>query len=104
MLLNQIPQLSTKLVPDIPDESLSIFLAAMRASGQTVHKYREKLRYMHRNSVTRGLASKPEDWRWSSLRHAISSLSLDSSLSDEVNRQSYFSKDMKSSPSAGSLP
>jgi hypothetical protein len=52
---------------------------------------------MHRNSVTRGLASKPEDWRWSSLRHAISS----SSLSDEVNRQSYFSKDRKSSPSVG---
>jgi putative transposase len=29
----------------------------------------EKLRYMHRNPVTRGLAAKPEDWPWSSLRH-----------------------------------
>ncbi len=29
----------------------------------------EKLRYMHRNPVKRGLAQKPEDWRWSSFRH-----------------------------------
>lgn len=29
----------------------------------------EKLRYMHRNPVERGLAAKPEDWEWSSFRH-----------------------------------
>jgi putative transposase len=29
----------------------------------------EKLRYMHRNPVKRGLVGKPEDWRWSSFRH-----------------------------------
>ncbi len=29
----------------------------------------EKLRYMHRNPVKRGLVSKPEDWAWSSFRH-----------------------------------
>jgi putative transposase len=29
----------------------------------------EKLRYMHRNPVTRGLVTKPEDWKWSSFRH-----------------------------------
>ena len=29
----------------------------------------EKLSYMHRNPVVRGLAEKPEDWRWSSFRH-----------------------------------
>ncbi|MGD0913838.1 MAG: transposase [Terracidiphilus sp.] len=29
----------------------------------------EKLRYMHRNPVVRGLVAKPEDWRWSSFRH-----------------------------------
>ncbi len=29
----------------------------------------EKLRYMHRNPVKRGLVSKPEDWVWSSFRH-----------------------------------
>src|SRR5208337_2562334 len=29
----------------------------------------EKLRYTHRNPVTRGLVQKPEDWPWSSFRH-----------------------------------
>jgi putative transposase len=29
----------------------------------------EKLRYMHRNPVKRGLVEKPEDWQWSSFRH-----------------------------------
>jgi len=29
----------------------------------------EKLRYMHRNPVKRGLAESPEQWRWSSYRH-----------------------------------
>jgi putative transposase len=29
----------------------------------------EKLRYMHRNPVKRGLVERPEDWRWSSFRH-----------------------------------
>ena len=28
----------------------------------------EKLRYMHRNPVKRGLVSSPEEWRWSSFR------------------------------------
>ena len=28
----------------------------------------EKLRYMHRNPVKRGLVSSPEQWRWSSYR------------------------------------
>jgi putative transposase len=29
----------------------------------------EKLRYMHRNPVSRGLVEKPEQWQWSSFRH-----------------------------------
>ncbi len=29
----------------------------------------EKLRYMHRNPVVRGLVSKPAEWPWSSFRH-----------------------------------
>ena len=29
----------------------------------------EKLRYMHRNPVKRGLVDKPQDWEWSSFRH-----------------------------------
>jgi len=28
----------------------------------------EKLRYMHRNPVKRGLVQSPEQWRWSSYR------------------------------------
>jgi putative transposase len=29
----------------------------------------EKLKYMHRNPVRRGLVTRPEDWPWSSYRH-----------------------------------
>jgi putative transposase len=32
----------------------------------------EKLRYIHRNPVKRGLCEKPEDWRWSSFDHYAS--------------------------------
>jgi putative transposase len=31
----------------------------------------EKLRYLHRNPVTRGLVAVPEDWAWSSFRHYL---------------------------------
>ena len=34
----------------------------------TEHKRIEKLRYMHRNPVQRGLVASPELWRWSSFR------------------------------------
>ena len=34
----------------------------------TTKKRVEKLRYMHRNPVKRGLVEKPEQWRWSSYR------------------------------------
>jgi putative transposase len=34
----------------------------------------EKLRYMHRNPVVRGLVAKPEDWKWSSFRHYATGL------------------------------
>ena len=34
-------------------------------------KRMEKLRYMHRNPVTRGLVPKPELWQWSSFRHYL---------------------------------
>ena len=33
------------------------------------HKRVEKLRYMHRNPVKRGLVLEPQHWRWSSFRH-----------------------------------
>ena len=32
-------------------------------------KHIEKLRYMHRNPVKRGLVKRPEDWKWSSFRY-----------------------------------
>ncbi len=35
----------------------------------TSKKRKEKLCYMHRNPVKRGLVEKPEDWPWSSFRH-----------------------------------
>ena len=35
----------------------------------TAKKRIEKLRYLHRNPVKRGLVEKPEDWPWSSFRH-----------------------------------
>jgi putative transposase len=34
----------------------------------TTHKRVEKLRYIHRNPVKRGLVGRPEEWRWSSYR------------------------------------
>jgi putative transposase len=35
----------------------------------TEHKRVEKLRYMHRNPVKRGLLPEPEQWPWSSFRY-----------------------------------
>ena len=34
-------------------------------------KFVEKLRYMHRNPVKRGLVDTPEQWPWSSFRHYL---------------------------------
>ena len=31
----------------------------------------EKLRYLHRNPVRRGLVASPEEWEWSSFRHYL---------------------------------
>ena len=33
------------------------------------HEFREKLRYIHRNPVERGLVQDARDWPWSSFRH-----------------------------------
>ncbi len=35
------------------------------------HKRIEKLRYIHRNPVKRGLCESPEDWEWSGFRHHL---------------------------------
>ncbi len=37
----------------------------------TERKRIEKLRYLHRNPVKRGLVSSPEDWKWSSFHHHL---------------------------------
>jgi len=37
----------------------------------THRKLTEKLRYMHRNPVKRGLVNEPADWAWSSFRHYL---------------------------------
>ena len=34
-------------------------------------KHTEKLRYLHRNQVARGLVYEPLDWQWSSFRHYL---------------------------------
>jgi putative transposase len=34
-------------------------------------KFVEKLRYIHRNPVARGLIARPENWAWSSFRHYL---------------------------------
>jgi putative transposase len=47
----------------------------------TTKKRVEKLRYMHRNPVKRGLVSSPEQWRWSSYRFYL----LDEAGSVRVN-------------------
>jgi putative transposase len=37
----------------------------------TSKKRIEKLKYIHRNPVKRGLVERPEDWAWSSFRHYV---------------------------------
>ena len=37
-------------------------------------KFTEKLRYIHRNPVVRGLVARPEDWPWSSYRYYATGL------------------------------
>jgi putative transposase len=36
---------------------------------RNARQFSEKLRYIHRNPVKRGLCKRPEDWKWSSFRH-----------------------------------
>ena len=36
---------------------------------RSYEKFTEKLRYIHRNPVRRGLCERPEDWAWSSFCH-----------------------------------
>jgi len=42
---------------------------SMTSSRSPRKKHIEKLRYMHRNPVKRGLVLEPQQWAWSSYRH-----------------------------------
>ena len=75
------------LIPEPPVKPLGVALAVIKREVSTKlrekpfwlpryydfnvfthHKRIEKLRYMHRNPVVRGLVEKPEDYKWSSFR------------------------------------
>jgi len=78
------------LLSEPPDTSLSKALQSLKLSVSkrlvqrpfwhtryydfnvfTHNKRVEKLKYMHRNPVTRGLVENPEDWHWSTYRHYL---------------------------------
>jgi REP-associated tyrosine transposase len=50
----------------------------------------EKLRYIHRNPVVRGLVARPEEWAWSSFRHyqtgLIGTVEIESWWTDQRRR------------------
>src|SRR5271166_4681353 len=57
----------------------------------TPKKRVEKLNYIHRNPVHRGLVDKPEDWPWSSFRHyatgEVGTVQIESPVSAWKRRQ-----------------
>ena len=82
-----MPEHIHMLIPEPPVKPLSVALAVIKREVSTklpekpfwlpryydfnvfTHDKRiEKLRYMHRNPVARGLVEKPEDYQWSSFR------------------------------------
>jgi putative transposase len=73
------------LLSEPPEKTLSVILQAIKLSSArrltekpfwqrryydfnvyTTRKITEKLGYMHRNPVARGLVDEPEEWKWSS--------------------------------------
>jgi len=58
------------LVSEPKKAALSKAIQALKLSVAVQREQRPlKLKYMHRNPVTRGLVKKPEDWPWSSFHH-----------------------------------
>jgi putative transposase len=59
----------------------------------SIEKYIEKVQYIHRNPVTRGLVSKPEDYRWSSFNHYATGepgpIEIESHWTSTVNGDSH---------------
>jgi putative transposase len=64
----------------------------------------EKLRYMHRNPVKRGLVKRPEDWAWSSFRHyaigEVGTVEIESQWT-AFKRGNEFPEDLRSFEEAG---
>ena len=46
-------------------------------------EFSDKLRYIHRNPVKRGLCAAPEEWRWSSFRHYGSGIDVGVEIESE---------------------
>ena len=57
----------------------------------TAQKRTEKLKYIHRNPVHRGLVTRSEDWPWSSYRHyasgEVGTVQIESPVADWKRRQ-----------------
>jgi putative transposase len=60
-------------------------------------KRKEKLRYIHRNPVDRGLVAAPEDWTWSSFRHWLTGetgkVGIDSVWNEKRRDESGYHRD-----------
>jgi putative transposase len=68
-LLSQVIQ-ALKLSVSMRSRERPFWLAHYYDFNVSNHtKFVEKLRYIHRNPVRRGLVTKPEDWKWSSFGH-----------------------------------
>ena len=61
-----------KLILDMHEITPEFYISRYRIGANSwwvrLLKRVEKLRYMHRNPVERGLVERPEDWHWSSYR------------------------------------
>lgn len=67
-----VPTLAPKAGARVGHPQISGALWQKRYYDFNIRNYRqfvEKLRYIHRNPVKRGLCERPEDWEWSSFRH-----------------------------------
>ena len=64
----------------------------------------EKLRYIHRNPVVRGLAARPEDWKWSSFRHYATGLETKERGRTDEQEQAHGGADHCCAEAGGSGP
>jgi putative transposase len=61
----------------------------------THRKFVEKLRYIHRNPVERGLTLQPEDWQWSSYRHWLTG---EESIVEIESRWTFAARERRATP------